>query len=191
MGGMLEKQRLLNKKRPIMRHLYMIPVMLIPIFLFACESLVGSGEDNPRERSLIFAWGSSHDFETIAEGTYGYTGIEDRVHEVISDEQAFVRLWRSLHGGQEEVPEPPEVDFDREYVVAALMGSRNTGGYATEIEDIAVHNGVTGIRVRERAPGPGCGTIQVLTHPYHLVKVSGEPPQEVSFEVYREVAECS
>lgn len=94
----------------------------------------------------------------------------------------------------------PEVDFDRHIVIAAMLGPKNTGGYAISI----MHASQTGTEVRVEVdvvePDPGSMTVQILTSPYHLVTVERadfEPRGELVFSfldddeghVYQEFAE--
>ena len=70
------------------------------------------------------------------------------------------------------------------------MGTQNTGGYFTTIEEVGVLEGVTGIRVLETEPGENCVTTQVLTMPYHIITVSNELPDEYEFFIERIVLNC-
>ncbi len=66
-------------------------------------------------------------------GQWSNTGIAESRRLVIRDNQTWTAFWRELNVGDQ-----PQVDFNRNVVVAVAMGQRSSGGY-----DIAVQ-GVSG-----------------------------------------------
>jgi hypothetical protein len=63
------------------------------------------------------------------------------------------------------------VDFTRSTVVGIFAGSRQTAGYAVEVTGIEKDGADLVVTYREDRPGPGEMVAQVLTSPYHLVRV--------------------
>jgi hypothetical protein len=65
----------------------------------------------------------------------------------------------------------PEVDFSREMVLAAFLGTKPTGGYGIGVS--AVQEEPEGLRVRltVSSPTPGLGVTQASTRPFVLVAV--------------------
>jgi hypothetical protein len=80
-------------------------------------------------------------------------------------------LWNRAHGAQLQVPPVPEVDFRRETIVALFMGSRPTGGYGIEVEQVTLTQGGMFLDVRLIEPAPGAITTQALTSPWVMVRV--------------------
>ncbi len=179
------------KKDNVMKKL--ITLTLLFFVVFACDSST-SIEEERDEMNEFFENAESVEFETVAQTvdqeTSGSTEFEENQELVIKTEQEFRELWVDLHEQQSPVPDVPEINFDNEMVIAVLMGVQNTGGYFTTIEEVGVFEGVTGIKVLETFPGEGCFTAQVLTMPYHIVRVSNELPDEYEFFVERAQIAC-
>lgn len=65
----------------------------------------------------------------------------------------------------------PSVDFEREMIVVACLGTKPTSGYAIQIVSVGMQQGALTVRFREGVPGPDAMTAQVLTSPCHIVAV--------------------
>jgi hypothetical protein len=116
---------------------------------------------------------SAGDLKTLAEGSQ--SSISDPFVAVIRDVATYAKL-------QKMEPSLPrlETDFFRlNVVVAAFLGTRNTGGYSVEIS--RVENGK--IRVAERAPAKDAMTTQVITSPFKLVSFAPEGSTAVELSV--------
>jgi hypothetical protein len=73
------------------------------------------------------------------------------------------------------------VDFSREMVAAVFLGNQPTAGFAVEIVDARIQDGMTILRFRSRQPASDAITAQMLTSPYHLVALPRQPG-DVRFE---------
>ena len=65
----------------------------------------------------------------------------------------------------------PDIDWEHEVVLVALMGAKRTGGYRITLRQVTVKDGRVTVMVEERTPQPGEMVIQVLTSPFHVVSV--------------------
>ncbi len=103
--------------------------------------------------------------------TGAFSGIKVAQQKVIQDAGQWEALWK-LHstsvGAAEKIP---AVDFSKEMVIVATMGTRRTGGYSTEIVRVEPGGKTLSIAVRQSSPPPGAITIQALTAPFHFVAV--------------------
>ncbi len=109
-------------------------------------------------------------FESIARGSR--SGIHEPRRVVIRDPQAFAALWAE-HTRGESPPRPlPEVDFATSLVVGVFAGTRSSSGHGVEI--VSCRETAAGRRVEyvETKPAPGTITLSVMTHPFHLVRMS-------------------
>lgn len=110
-------------------------------------------------------------FITIDQGSR--SGVRERKFLVIKNEAEWKTLWQTHV--QPEVPakELPQVDFEREMVVAVFLGEKPTGGYKLGITAIEEDRGKGQLRIvlRESKPPVGSIAIQALTQPYHIVRV--------------------
>jgi hypothetical protein len=80
-------------------------------------------------------------------------------------------LWSKHGGGGAGAPALPAVDFSRNMVLAAFLGTRRTAGYAVRISGATEEGKKLAVRVSERKPPPGAVTAQVITAPFHIVAV--------------------
>ncbi len=108
-------------------------------------------------------------FETIDQGIR--SGIRDARKVVVRDPETWRNLWAEHVKGQIPEPSLPLMNFGQEMVIAFFLGEKLTGGYTVRITKIAqVEEGIT-VQVQVDCPPPGVFLPQVLTQPFHIVKV--------------------
>jgi hypothetical protein len=92
---------------------------------------------------------------------------------VVRDRDAWLRTWVALFpGSPTSLPPPlPDVDFSREMVVVAALGSRPSSGYDVVFTSASEADGVVTMELETRSPGPGCVTLTVITAPVDLARV--------------------
>lgn len=118
-----------------------------------------------------------------------WSGYEDPVHTVITDQEAWAEAWETLHETLSPLPERPDVDFDANVLVLAAMGVRPSTGYSVTIEDVQHDDGVLYVSVLERSPAPSCITGAALTAPAHVVQVP-RAGIDAEFDVRRKTYTC-
>ena len=125
-----------------------------------------------------------------ADGFTQYSGIRDSQRVVIRDSQAWQRYWAEIHRPFIPSPAMPEVDFSREIVVLAAMGTRPTGGFIIRIDTATVDSNRVLVQVTQVVPGKGCAVPAAVTQPVDMVRVSttGLP---ISFAERVERTDCS
>jgi hypothetical protein len=101
----------------------------------------------------------------------GYTTAE-RV--VITTDAEWSAAWARIHQGHSPQPPRPVVDFSRDVVILAAMGTRPSTGYSVSITEVRVHAGTFYVRVVEQAPGRRCATGDAITAPIHAVRAPRE-----------------
>ncbi|QKT03324.1 protease complex subunit PrcB family protein [Ectothiorhodospiraceae bacterium 2226] len=96
-----------------------------------------------------------------------HSQFHEPAHIVVRDAQSWRDLWEErLHGA------PPAIDFEREMVVGAALGTRPSGGYGIRIERAVLdEEGTLVVTLRELAPPPGAMLSQAFTQPFHFVRV--------------------
>ena len=92
--------------------------------------------------------------------------------------EEWTALWR-LHAGERT---RPNVDFNRDVVVAVFMGTRPTAGFSVEIVGVRQEGQALIVSYKETRPAPDTLTAQVLTSPYHIVAVPRGSTTDVRFE---------
>jgi len=103
-------------------------------------------------------------FATVAQG--GDSRIVTAREVVIRSAGEWQALW-SEHSLQAS----PVVDFSDSIVVGVFLGSRPTAGYRVEFVTIKVEGNQAVVEYTERRPAQGGLVAQVLTSPFHLVRL--------------------
>lgn len=108
-------------------------------------------------------------FEEVEQGAQ--SGIRDPRGIAVRDGETWGALWQEHTAGVDPPLPVPEVDFGREMVVAFFLGERPTGGYSVEIVRIILWPDGLVVRVAVTQPESGEIVPQVLTQPFHIVRV--------------------
>ena len=98
------------------------------------------------------------------------SGIDEELRTVIQSSAEFAAFWSRAHRRFGEQPASPAIDFEREMIIVAAMGTRPTGGYGIYIDSAAVVKGSFAVFVRSVRPGATCGTTAALTQPVDLAR---------------------
>ena len=114
---------------------------------------------NANDRSLLI--------RSLAKGAL--SGIKEAKQEVIRDAAAWERFRKQHSISEQSAERIPPVDFSKEMIVAATMGTKRTGGYTIEIVRVEPTEKSLKIFVKRTSPPPGALTIQALTAPFHFV----------------------
>ena len=130
----------------------------------------------------------SPDFQTIESGDQSGIGGEEPSLFVLRNEDDWRDFW-SLHQSHTlPPPEPPDVDFERDMVIAAVDGAQPSGGYTFEIDAIGQEDGRMIVSVTRRVP-EGCVTTAALTQPYEIVRLA-RSDLDAEIEVTEETYDC-
>jgi len=116
--------------------------------------------------TLVLALQIALQFTTLAAGSQ--SGIEQPRTVTIRTAAQYQALWKE----HDPAAPAPSVDFTKEAVVGVFLGSRMTAGFEVTITAIKQENGKAVVEYVERVPRPSGMVAQVITAPYHLVRVS-------------------
>lgn len=83
--------------------------------------------------------------------------------------------WQQLRQSLVQQPALPDVDFRREWVVAAFMGEKPTGGYRVDVRDVVREGRLIRVTVVQEEPGPDDFVTMVITYPGHIVAAARPP----------------
>jgi hypothetical protein len=79
--------------------------------------------------------------------------------------------WRALWNEHDPGHAPPTVDFGQSMVVGVFAGSRPSAGFAVEITGVKTDGDRTIVEYAERQPSRDEFVAQVVTSPFHLVRL--------------------
>lgn len=99
------------------------------------------------------------------------SGYVEESYLVVKSEVDWVNVWKK-HALIREPPEqPPEIDFTKNFVICAFMGTRPTTGYSINVEKVWTDGEKVFVEVVKRCPPEGMVVCQMLTCPYVMVLV--------------------
>jgi hypothetical protein len=118
-----------------------------------------------------------------------YSGIADRREVVVRDAATWASLWPEIVGSQRPMPPLPPVDFTRELLLVASMGTRSSGGYTIAIDRLTRAGSTLLVDVSEQSRGRNCGVTGALTAPVALARME-RTVLPVRFRRSQEVTDC-
>ena len=99
------------------------------------------------------------------------SGYDQPLTLAIHDRDTWVRTWSDIHSRLSPVPTLPEVDFTKELVLVAAVGSRPSSGYDVVFTGATEAGDVVNVDVESRIPGPTCVLLPVVTAPVDLARI--------------------
>ena len=117
------------------------------------------------------------------------SGFDTQQQLVVRDSATWATTWTRLLGSHSPKPPLPAVDFSREMLVIASMGTRSSGGYTVGIDSVFLARDTVFFRVRETSPGSRCGTTAALTSPVGLARVE-RTDRPIAFTISSVTTEC-
>jgi protease stability complex PrcB-like protein len=118
-----------------------------------------------------------------------YSGLDRPDRIVVRDQGSWEALWARIYRGFSPVRPVPAIDFSREMLVVAALGSRSSGGYGILIDGANESEGA-GLAVTVRSISPkNCLVTLAFTAPVDIARV---PRREgsVTFIERSEVHTC-
>ena len=100
------------------------------------------------------------------------SGIREREVVLVRSHEEWERLWRRHTAGVQPQPDLPEVNFNREMVIAVFMGERPSDGYGVQVAAVEETPDTVYVQVEERFPAGGAKRAAVPVSPYHIVVVA-------------------
>lgn len=115
------------------------------------------------------------DYQTIEKGYF--SGQTSAGYYVINNQEDWTSLWNVHQSIRTPQYPPPQINFSESIVIAVFMGEKATGGFTIEITSIAFMDQTLKIQVEQTFPGPHCYVAEVLTQPYHFVRLDATDRQ--------------
>jgi hypothetical protein len=110
-------------------------------------------------------------FATVDQGFS--SGISDRRFIAVKTQKEWESLWREHKSVGSPGKGVPAIDLKQEMVIGVFSGEQRTGGYGIEITKIEADPAKNRLNIyfRETSPPPDSMVVQMLTQPYHIVKL--------------------
>jgi hypothetical protein len=110
-------------------------------------------------------------FRSEPAGYTAYSGIDDSMRVVIADATNWRLYWERVHARVRPVPALPAVDFARDMVILAALGTRRSGGYGVRVDSAYDAGEFVDVVVWRSAPGAGCLVTAAFTQPVDVVRI--------------------
>ena len=141
----------------MLRNLAIVPIIL------ACAASISdppSGKSIPVTRLSTTPYSFSF-----------YSGLGQPARLVIRDDATWHSAWASIWSGTTPTPAIPNVDFTKEMVILAALGSRPTGGYGIVVDSAMMTSNGLAVWIGTTSPGPQCITTQAFTSPVDIARI--------------------
>ncbi len=99
------------------------------------------------------------------------SGLEEPARVVVRDAQTWSALWTRIVANSGPKPPVPSIDFSREMLIVAAMGTRGSGGYSIRVGGVSSSSTELVATVIATSPGRSCPTTQAITSPVDIVRV--------------------
>ena len=99
-----------------------------------------------------------------------FSGVREPLQVVLRTQEEWDNLWKR-HSSSAKPPSPLAINFATEMVAGVFLGEKATGGYEVEITRAEKRNSTLYLYYVEKSPSANAIVTQVLTQPYHLVKL--------------------
>ena len=129
--------------------------------------------------------GTEQPFESVVSELH--SGIAEKRRELVRDQESWARLWSEIHRGQDSAGQPPPVDFSRQMLILAALGTRPTGGFAVKVRGVSTRGEQLEVVVLESCPAQGAMVTAALTQPVEVVRVA-RLSQTPTFKEQRETS---
>jgi hypothetical protein len=100
-----------------------------------------------------------------------FSGFADSARFVVRDSGAWRETWQTIHRPFIPPPPVPPIDFSREMVVVAALGTRSSEGYEVVFENVREDTSGIEVDVRVNEPARGCPVAAVMTQPVDLARI--------------------
>jgi hypothetical protein len=89
---------------------------------------------------------------------------------LVDNKDDWGKIWYLAQGNIDPIPRIIKIDFDKQMIIAAFMGRKNSGGHRIEIAGIAKTDNTLTVKINNYSSGGGM-MLPVLTSPYQIVSI--------------------
>jgi hypothetical protein len=117
------------------------------------------------------------------------SGIQVPQRMVIRDEATWETVWAELEGPSTNAMPIPQIDFTRNMILVATLGTKPTAGYTVSLGPTYETDTQVTTYVQKTSPGKKCGTAEMVTHPFSAASLP-RSDLVVKFVETEEVKDC-
>jgi len=128
------------------------------------------------------------EFQTVGMGGV-FSGHVNSAYYVVNDADEWGDIWKMHMQIMFPQPSLPDVDFSRSTIIAVFMGQCLTTGYGIEVKEVIDTGLSVVVKVQQTYPGKGCVVGEMITYPYHIVRVD-KIDKHILFSTITTAKEC-
>ncbi|NQY06512.1 MAG: protease complex subunit PrcB family protein, partial [Flavobacteriaceae bacterium] len=98
---------------------------------------------------------------------------------VVKEQEGLNEIYNYLNKSRKPALNMPQVDFEKETIIALFMGQKNTGGFPIRIDTIDEKDDKLVVNVLEKTPEGKFATM-VITQPFCIAKIN-KTDKEITF----------
>ncbi|QQS30480.1 MAG: protease complex subunit PrcB family protein [Sphingobacteriales bacterium] len=168
-----------------MQKLFSLFMLAILTTLFSCNQ---TGNNPPPTENRTK---NSGPIETSTITAGNQCAIKSASQKLIKNKEEWETVWNEAFNGRIPLPEKPEIDFGKYWVIAAFAGEVSTGGHTLKIGPVEPQNDATNITVKHLKPGSNCITSAAIEYPYQFESVLQFKPENAVFNSATEEVPCN
>lgn len=150
----------------------------------ACHGALAAGQPGlARDASSLTRLASSNESFTV------FSGFTDSARIVVRDSAMWHETWQTIHRPFIPPPPTPPIDFSREMVLVAALGTRPSEGYEIVFENIREDTAGIEVDLRISEPARGCPVAAAITQPVDLARIAASA-RSVRFRQRNVVVPC-
>jgi len=112
---------------------------------------------------------SPEDFTILIQHVYG--GLDNNEQRVITNAKSLSEVYGIINRFRKPGVSVPEIDFNKNIVVALFMGEKNTSGYSTEVDAVSITGDEMIIGIKENGPKPTDVVSMAICQPFCFVMI--------------------
>ena len=158
------------------RKLLFVVLLAVPLLMFVAPP-PAAGFHPP----LPFTTVESGEISYYRYGDADFTGADLR----ITTKKTWEWFWPLHTAGIDPPPPLPSINFGKDMVIVTILGYQTSGGGpSTQVLEVSADHGCNCLHVLmedNETPGP----LDVITNPYHIIKLRNQPVSSVVFELQK------
>ena len=173
----MKSRRLGAKTLTDQTNLYCLVIFFCCLIISGCDSKDPTAKNSAPDENTGQQQASKNDVSIIKDWKGSNSAAQRPGNDIIRTNVQLKAAWALAFGNQEPQPDLPQVDFEKQMLIAVFMGQKNTGGHSIEMTGIEESAGDLTVHVAEQSPKPDDVTTQAITSPFHVVLIprfSGE-----------------
>ncbi len=111
-------------------------------------------------------------FETVEIGHQTGVDVEEPDVFAMRTQAQWEEFWSRHKSGVRQAPQPPQVDFSKDMVIAVVDNPEPSAGYGIEVKGIVPDIDVLLVLTKKAMPNSECVVATVIAQPFHIVRTA-------------------